>query len=192
MESASSLRVNLKKVNSGTKVLNIVLVMTFFVSPLVLVVVKYFKTNEWKLLLPFLITYPFDPYDIRYWPFVYIHQIWSVNNIDYISISTLLNYDPCITIQLGINAVRTRFRCGDIRYQRHVQKGLAKRLNVQCWCYAVPYHYIYFLLQYHSKKKTHETQVAHRNKIHDIDTKQKPRTQLFHVAGVLGKRGKSV
>ncbi|XP_050680522.1 odorant receptor 4-like [Leptidea sinapis] len=62
---------------SGTKVLNIVLVMTFFVSPLVLVVVKYFKTNEWKLLLPFLITYPFDPYDIRYWPFVYIHQIWS-------------------------------------------------------------------------------------------------------------------
>ncbi|CAH2058491.1 unnamed protein product, partial [Iphiclides podalirius] len=58
-------------------ILNVVLVFTFSVSPLVLMLIKYLKTNEVELILPFLIIYPFNSYDIHYWPFVYMHQFWS-------------------------------------------------------------------------------------------------------------------
>ncbi|CAH2242247.1 jg25180 [Pararge aegeria aegeria] len=40
---------------------------------------KYYQTEEVELMLPFLIIYPFDSHDIRYWPFVYLHQFWSVS-----------------------------------------------------------------------------------------------------------------
>lgn len=67
-------------VNTVISVLNVfyfVLVVAFALSPVTLVALKYFTTNELELLLPFLIIYPFDPYDIRYWPWVYLRQIWS-------------------------------------------------------------------------------------------------------------------
>ena len=53
------------------------LITAFALSPVTLVVFKYYTTNELELLLPFLIIYPFDAYDIRYWPWVYLRQIWS-------------------------------------------------------------------------------------------------------------------
>lgn len=67
-------------VTTVISVLNVfyfVLVVAFALSPVTLVALKYFTTNEVELLLPFLIVYPFDPYDIRYWPWVYLRQIWS-------------------------------------------------------------------------------------------------------------------
>lgn len=69
-------------VTTVIKVLNIfyfVLVVAFALSPVTLVALKYYTTNEVELLLPFLIVYPFDPYDMRYWPWVYLRQIWSGN-----------------------------------------------------------------------------------------------------------------
>ncbi|XP_072946222.1 uncharacterized protein [Epargyreus clarus] len=60
-----------------SNVINVLLVLTFATSSLILTVYKYMKTKKLDLILPFPIVYPFDSHDIRYWPFVYIHQIWS-------------------------------------------------------------------------------------------------------------------
>lgn len=64
-------------VTSLLNTLNAMMVLVFTTSPLVLIAVKYIKTGEVELLLPFLDVYPFDPYDMRYYPFLYIKQIWS-------------------------------------------------------------------------------------------------------------------
>ncbi|KAG6443515.1 odorant receptor 4 [Manduca sexta] len=58
-------------------VLNILLLVAFAINPLVLMGLKYMKTGELEFLLPFLIVYPFNAYDIKVWPMVYIRQIWS-------------------------------------------------------------------------------------------------------------------
>ncbi|XP_013147729.1 PREDICTED: odorant receptor 4-like [Papilio polytes] len=58
-------------------ILNVVVVLTFSISPFVLMLIKYMKIKELELMLPFFIIYPFDSYDIRYWPFAYLHQFWS-------------------------------------------------------------------------------------------------------------------
>lgn len=49
----------------------------FALLPLVAVAIHYFRYHEVKLFLPFYVLLPFDPYDIRFWPFVYLHQMWS-------------------------------------------------------------------------------------------------------------------
>ncbi|XP_046972462.1 putative odorant receptor 92a [Vanessa cardui] len=59
-------------------VLNLVLIIAFTIGPFIVIATIYIKTKEVDLLLPFLIKYPFDSHDIRYWPFVYVHQFWSV------------------------------------------------------------------------------------------------------------------
>ncbi|XP_063834033.1 odorant receptor 4-like [Ostrinia nubilalis] len=94
--------------HSLIKVLHIaysVLVMMFLVNPLILIGYKYYRTKEWDLVLPFLILYPFDSHDIKYWPFVYLHQIWSnvVVNV-YICSSDFILYTCCtfITIQFRL------------------------------------------------------------------------------------------
>ncbi|KAJ8708659.1 hypothetical protein PYW08_010041 [Mythimna loreyi] len=61
-------------------VLNIfyfVLTVMVAISPLFVMALVYYTTNELELLLPLLAVYPFDPYDIRYWPWVYLRQVWS-------------------------------------------------------------------------------------------------------------------
>nr|QIJ45790.1 olfactory receptor [Glyphodes pyloalis] len=58
-------------------VLNCLMIVVFDLSPLVMIAVKYFRKGELELMLPFLDVYPFDSFDLRYWPFAYIHQIWS-------------------------------------------------------------------------------------------------------------------
>nr|XP_034826618.1 putative odorant receptor 92a [Maniola hyperantus] len=58
-------------------ILSLVLMLMFITNPIILISLKYYQTKEVDLVLPFLILYPFDSHDIRYWPFVYIHQFWS-------------------------------------------------------------------------------------------------------------------
>lgn len=55
----------------------IVLLATFPLLPLMLMLLKYLETNEVELILPFLVVYPFDAFDMRYYPYVYLRQIWS-------------------------------------------------------------------------------------------------------------------
>ncbi|KAG6443514.1 putative odorant receptor 92a [Manduca sexta] len=58
-------------------VLNIILLVCFAFHPLVVMMLNYKKTNEIELLLPFPIVYPFDAYNIKVWPVIYLRQIWS-------------------------------------------------------------------------------------------------------------------
>ncbi|XP_063834209.1 putative odorant receptor 92a [Ostrinia nubilalis] len=58
-------------------VINVVLIILFGFGPLVVIVVKYFVSGKLELTLPFLDVYPVDCYDLRIWPFAYIHQIWT-------------------------------------------------------------------------------------------------------------------
>nr|QLI62088.1 odorant receptor 45 [Streltzoviella insularis] len=52
-------------------------IVTFTFGPLAVTISKYVNRGEVDLLLPFLIVYPFNARDIRIWPFVFIHQVWS-------------------------------------------------------------------------------------------------------------------
>ncbi|KAJ8708315.1 hypothetical protein PYW07_010440 [Mythimna separata] len=54
-----------------------VLAVMVALSPLSLMALNYYTTNELELLLPLLAVYPFDHYNIRYWPWVYLRQVWS-------------------------------------------------------------------------------------------------------------------
>lgn len=58
-------------------VLNAMLFLTFMISPFILIAYKYVRTNEIELVLPLLIKYPFDSYNIKYWPIAYITQFSS-------------------------------------------------------------------------------------------------------------------
>ncbi|XP_026491785.2 odorant receptor 67c-like [Vanessa tameamea] len=52
-------------------------VPAFGISPLITIAVNYYSTGEIELVLPFLLLYPFDATDIRFWPIAYIHQMWA-------------------------------------------------------------------------------------------------------------------
>nr|QIJ45796.1 olfactory receptor [Glyphodes pyloalis] len=56
---------------------NGILLMMFNLGPLILTGVKFFMTGELELYLPFLDIYPFDSYDLKYWPYAYIHEVWT-------------------------------------------------------------------------------------------------------------------
>ncbi|XP_038217891.1 putative odorant receptor 92a [Zerene cesonia] len=93
-----------------SNILNFGLIATFFMSPLILIVVKYLKTNQWDLLLPFLIIYPFDSHDIRYWPFVYLHQLWSESIVVLNICSTdYLLYICCVFIRIQFRLLQYDF-----------------------------------------------------------------------------------
>ncbi|XP_022115712.2 putative odorant receptor 92a [Pieris rapae] len=100
----------LHKVLKMSKVLNFTLIFTFFITPLILTLVKYLNTGKWDLLLPFLIIYPFDSHDIRYWPFVYLHQLWSeVIAILEICSTDNLFYICCMFIRIQFRILQTKF-----------------------------------------------------------------------------------
>lgn len=67
----------LNKVIKALNVVYLALIISFALNPMLLTLLHYYKTNEVQLILPFLIVYPFDPYDLRYFPFVYLHEVWS-------------------------------------------------------------------------------------------------------------------
>lgn len=58
-------------------ILNCMMIVVFDMMPLVLIAVKYHKTKEFEMLLPYLDVFSFIPYEFKYWPFAYVHQIWS-------------------------------------------------------------------------------------------------------------------
>ncbi|CAG4966091.1 unnamed protein product [Colias eurytheme] len=101
----------LNAVINVSNILNFGLIITFFMSPLILIVVKYLKSNQWDLLLPFLIIYPFDSHDIRYWPFVYLHQLWSESIVVLNICSTdYLLYICCMFIRIQFRLLQYDFK----------------------------------------------------------------------------------
>lgn len=67
----------LNKVINVLYVLNCSMIVVFDMTPMVLIAVKYYQTKEFEMLLPYLDVFSFIPYELKYWPFAYIHQIWS-------------------------------------------------------------------------------------------------------------------
>lgn len=67
----------LRKVLNVLNALYILLIFLYNSSPLVGTAVTYYMTGKLKLFLPFLDVYPFDALDLKYWPYVYVHQVWS-------------------------------------------------------------------------------------------------------------------
>lgn len=64
------------------RVLNVsyvILATMFSVGPLIVTAYIYFVNNEVDLRLPLYILYPFDAYELKYWPWVFLHQSWSGN-----------------------------------------------------------------------------------------------------------------
>nr|ALM26197.1 odorant receptor 9 [Athetis dissimilis] len=49
----------------------------FSLAPVFTIVPEYLRSSEVKLELPFIAYYPFNEFDIRYFPLVYIHQCIS-------------------------------------------------------------------------------------------------------------------
>lgn len=66
----------LSKVIKALIIFYIILLISFALSPMLLCLLKYYTTNELELLLPFQVIYPFDPFNMKYYPWVYLRQIW--------------------------------------------------------------------------------------------------------------------
>nr|WQS23362.1 odorant receptor 8 [Diaphania glauculalis] len=67
----------LNRVIKVLNVFNCLMIVVFDLSPILIIGVRYYRTGELKLMLPILDIYPFDAFNLKYWPFAYIHQIWS-------------------------------------------------------------------------------------------------------------------
>lgn len=67
----------LNKILKVFKVLTGLMIFMFNVGPVPLIALTYYTTGEVQLFLPFLDIYPFNALQMKYWPFAYIHQIWS-------------------------------------------------------------------------------------------------------------------
>ncbi|XP_030040632.1 putative odorant receptor 92a [Manduca sexta] len=93
-------------------ILYVVLVMTFALSPLIIIAIKYMQTGEVELILPFLILYPFDPYNIKLWPFVYLHQFWS---------------ECVVTLNICCSYIRIQFRLLQHDFERIISAPSGNR-----------------------------------------------------------------
>lgn len=66
-----------------------VVVVLFALIPVMIMFTNYYKTKEVELVLPFMVLYPFDPYQIKVWPFVYLKQLWAGMLFHYVCLLTL-------------------------------------------------------------------------------------------------------
>lgn len=53
------------------------LLIAFPFMPFTLMALEYYHTKEVVLMLPFQVVYPFDAYNIKYWPYAYLRQVWG-------------------------------------------------------------------------------------------------------------------
>lgn len=60
------------------------LLIAFPLMPLILMALDYYNAKEVPLKLPFQVVYPFNAYDIKYWPIAYLRQIWGSECLKYV------------------------------------------------------------------------------------------------------------
>lgn len=53
------------------------LITTFNFIDFGVTLIGFFKSGVWKKDLPYFLWYPFDEYDDRYFPYIYLHQTWA-------------------------------------------------------------------------------------------------------------------
>ncbi|XP_050362983.1 putative odorant receptor 92a [Nymphalis io] len=58
-------------------ILCVLAVTSFGISPLITIAMNYYSKGDIELILPFLLLYPFDTTDMRFWLIAYIHQMWT-------------------------------------------------------------------------------------------------------------------
>nr|QMS80336.1 odorant receptor [Histia rhodope] len=69
----------LEKIVKIVKVLNVVTVIAFGIAPFLLMGAHYLETKEFMPVLPFYVKYYlFDPYNMKYYGLLYLHQFWSM------------------------------------------------------------------------------------------------------------------
>nr|QLI62082.1 odorant receptor 39 [Streltzoviella insularis] len=86
--------------------------LVFTLIPLIITAVKYFKTNELDLILPFPV--PFDVKKARYWAIMYMHHVWS-------SFLVIQNGTAFITIfYICCSFIRIHFRLLKYNFERIV------------------------------------------------------------------------
>lgn len=61
----------------GFAVAFLALIVTFNFIEFGGTVVHYLNSGAWEMSLPYFLWYPFDAYDRRYFPYVYLHQTWA-------------------------------------------------------------------------------------------------------------------
>ncbi|CAH0721601.1 unnamed protein product, partial [Brenthis ino] len=86
------LKAQIKIFHIAVKSLTVIIVLgiaQFGINPFVITALHYHRTGEVVLSQPFIVLYPFDQTDIRYYFFVYVHTMWSA----VIAVLTLLA--PC-------------------------------------------------------------------------------------------------
>ncbi|XP_068628083.1 odorant receptor 4-like [Battus philenor] len=102
----SGLKIISQEPESGNKwfcqrCLNSLGIIAFSVGPILSSMFHYYKTGELSFLLPFLLLYPFDPYNIYFFPFVYIHQIWSaIISVFFIFGPDSFLYTSCVLVNV--------------------------------------------------------------------------------------------
>ncbi|KAH9641955.1 hypothetical protein HF086_011705 [Spodoptera exigua] len=67
----------LVSISNLTLMLFIMGATAFALAPIVITISHYYTTGEIKLVLPFIVWYPFDAFDIKIWPFIYLDQLWG-------------------------------------------------------------------------------------------------------------------
>lgn len=70
----------LNRVIKSINWLYVFVMIAFALLPVLVMYMNYMNTKQMELVLPFLIRYPFDQFNIKVYPFVYLHQIWSGKN----------------------------------------------------------------------------------------------------------------
>nr|WCC57439.1 odorant receptor 42 [Papilio glaucus] len=58
-------------------IFNIGVIVNFTITPIIKIAKNYTSTGEIELVLPHKVVYPFDPFNIKYWPFAFLKQTWS-------------------------------------------------------------------------------------------------------------------
>lgn len=72
--------------------LNFAMLVVFDMTPLILIAIKYYKTNEFAMLLPYLDVFKYLPYKFKYWPFAYLGQIWAGKNFHLLLLFTASSF----------------------------------------------------------------------------------------------------
>nr|AXY83392.1 putative odorant receptor 36 [Conopomorpha sinensis] len=108
---------------------NVATMVVFNFSPMAVMLYTYSKTKKIELGLPFIIKYPFDAFQLKVYPWVYLHQAWSSTA----AVISLFAGDTmyclsCTQLHLQFHLLRIRFQklltLADERDEEGVRRNL--------------------------------------------------------------------
>ncbi|KAH9645655.1 hypothetical protein HF086_005304 [Spodoptera exigua] len=112
----------LNKVINVLYVLNCCMIVVFDMTPIVLIAVKYYKTKQFEMLLPYLDVFTIIPYKLAYWPVAYFYQIWSeVMVLLSMAAADYLFFTYCTYIRIQFRLLQYEFE--RIIPERSISKG---------------------------------------------------------------------